>query len=136
MFEDGSWEKPHRPRKSDEHIPIEEVSQEDLRPGYDSGPKTPEELLIEEEEMVHNSFDVDALNRYEHKERDQRIADLREAIAGYEASRNEVDDPAIRKSKVRAEGSGRPAQGWRGKEPIDKHNKGKSTIRKSDSLER
>jgi len=52
---EGAWENP-RTRKIDKFIPIEDVSEEDLAPGYPTnGTKNPEEELIAKQE--NNDYD-------------------------------------------------------------------------------
>jgi hypothetical protein len=143
MLEDGSWEKPQRPRKRGEFIPIEEVHQEHLHPDFHAGPATPEEELIaqEEEREAGSRDDVPDYSKFEHllidpetgqeKTREYYEKQLREAIARFTAGEEDDPEPPVRNQGPNSSGSRTrsASQGWRGKEPR-KHQKGGETIRK------
>lgn len=134
---EGGYERPHRPRKAGEFIPIEEVSEEHLSPDWPR-PLTPEEIMIQAEEMdeedaiaSQKNIEDDEYAIDEPIEREVLEKNLREAIQRFKDSEEGDDEgPAARKPRLKDEGGMRPTHGWRGKESKSKHKKGSDSIRK------
>lgn len=144
----GEWERPERPPKPRDFIPLEEISEEHVSPDWPR-PLTPEELLIQEEESVQEdtaflaredqksslksraespnieggdqSFSrEDPLPTHEY----ERIARERAAMSD---TSDAVEEPEARKQKFKPEKTRKYGK-W-GREQEGKHEKGGDSIR-------
>lgn len=141
MLEDGSWQRPHRARRRDEFVPIEEVSEEDLHPDYLSRVASPEDELIrreEEEGEVSASVDPELANEFATEEvlLTEKAEDRVRMEVESAGADTDVKEPPVRPPRLKTQGSARGEGGYgrRGREHPGKHKKGSDTIRRHEGL--
>lgn len=143
----GEWEKPQRPPKPRDFIPLEEISEEHVSPDWPR-PLTPEEELIQAEEARESDEMAGVLEaRRSHQEarnlnsegfEDKNPLPYEDPLPNHQyediakkhaekADPNEIEEPGVRKQKFKAEKT--RVYSKQGREEKGKHQKGSDSIR-------